>query len=140
MNAADVSSSTRPLMSRNIAVSFRWIGQSRNVMLAARRRDDLCRAEQLGAERQPRRLGGFEVHAQVDLAFVEGKPNDSPGAVPVVGVADGEDRPALERGNDVIQPLRLGLADEEDMTALYLFHPAITLDPEAPSPDLLAPY
>src|SRR3954463_12779464 len=102
MNAADVSSSTRPLMSRNMAVSFRWIGQSRNAMLSARRRDDLCRPEQLGAERQPRGLGGFEVHAQVDLAFVEAEANDSAGAVGVVSVADGEDRPALERGNDVI--------------------------------------
>src|SRR5580765_9092954 len=105
MNAADVKSSTNPLISRNIAVSFRRIGQSPNVMLAARRWDDFCRSKQFGAECQPGRLRGLEIDAQADLALVEDESNDAAAAVEIIAVADGKNRPALERGQNAIQVL-----------------------------------
>src|SRR6266705_196336 len=130
MNAADVNRSTNPLMSRNIAVSFRRLGQSPNVMLAARRWDDFCRAKQLRAECQPGGLGSLEVDAQADLALIEDKSNDSAAPVEIIAVADGEDRLALERRENAIQALGFRPADEEDVALPDILHTTVTVNPE----------
>ncbi len=100
MKAVEVSRSTKPLISRNIAVSFRRMGQSPNAILPARSRDDLCRPKQLGAEGQPRSLGRLEVDAQADFALVEDEADDAAGPLEVIAVADGENGPAFERGKN----------------------------------------
>src|SRR3954466_1644703 len=104
MKAAEVNRSTSPLISRNMAVSFRRIGQSPNAMLSARSWDDCCRAKKLRAECQPGRLGGLQVDAQANLALVEDETNDAAEALKVLAVADGQNGPPLERGENRIQP------------------------------------
>src|SRR5438477_3509830 len=138
MKAADVSSSTSPLMSRNIAVSFRRIGQSPNAMLMARGRNDLGGSKELGAERQPGRLRGFEIDAEADLALVEDESNDAAGPGEVIAVAHGENRTVLERGDDLVQPIGLGPTDEEDMTVLDLFQSPVAAYLEGSTPHRLS--
>src|SRR5256885_15401718 len=115
MNAADVSSSTRPLMSSSIAVSFRWIGQSPKAMLSARRRDDFCRSKQLRAERQPGGLGGLEIDTQPDLVLAEDEPDHAARTGEVITIGHCKDGTVFEGCENGIQPPAFGLADEQDM-------------------------
>src|SRR2546426_9397478 len=78
-SAADVSNSTSPLMSTSIAVSFCLIGQSRSDISPPPRRDDIGDPEQLGADRQTRRLCCAEVDLQPDAVLVGHKANHAAG-------------------------------------------------------------
>src|ERR1044071_8777562 len=69
-NAAAVSNSTRPLIKRRIAVSFCLIGQSRRDISTPPWRREVGDPQQLGADRQIRRLRRIDVDLQPDVVPV----------------------------------------------------------------------
>src|SRR6266550_5523741 len=114
-NAADVSSSTRPLINTSIAVSFCWIGQSRSAISPPRRGDDLGHPQQLGADRQARRFRSRRVDLEPDAAPIGHEANHAAAFGESVGVAHREDRPVLETREDVFRLIRHGPTDEQDV-------------------------
>src|SRR5438132_9424597 len=132
-SAADVNSSTSPLLSTSIAVSFCLIGQSRSDISPPPRRDDIGDPEQLGADCQTGRLCRVEVDLQPDAVLVGHEANHAAALGEPNVVAHGENRPVPEIREYLIQASAGGPADEQDVTGLDLAHAAIALKLEARS-------
>src|SRR5713101_4739673 len=104
-NAAEDKSSTKPLVTRRIAVSFRLIGQSRSAISPPRRSDDLGHAQQLGADGQVGRFRGHKVELEADAAPVAHEANHAAPLGKSVGITHREERPVLETFQNVLRPV-----------------------------------
>src|SRR5260370_8301069 len=94
-NAAEVKSSTKPLVTRRIAVSFRLIGQSRSAISPPRRSDDLGHAQQLGADGEVGRFRRLQVELEADAAPIAHEAHHAAALGESVGIAHREGRPGL---------------------------------------------
>src|SRR6267154_4172016 len=132
--AADVSSSTKPLIESSITVSLRRIGQSRSDMSGCLRRDDLREAQQLRADRQVCRFGGADVDLEPNAIAIAHEANHTATLGEAIGVAHGKDGAVLEPRENVLRPLRGAAADEQDLASLDFTHAAIAPDREGSPP------
>src|SRR5437660_2633350 len=138
-NAADVSSSTKLLISSRSAVSFFLIGQSRSDISRPRWIDDLGHPQELGADGQVCRLDHPEVDLEPDAVSIGDESDHASMLGESVGIAHREDRPALEIGEHAFRPVSLGPADEQDVADLDVFHSLVATHHEGPrSPTLPA--
>src|SRR6267142_843033 len=135
--AADVSSSTKPLIESSIAVSLRRIGQSRSAISGSLRRDDLRQAQQFRADRQVCRFGGAEIDLESNAIVIAHEANHAATLGEAIGVAHGQDGAVFEPRENVLLPLRGAAADEQDVASLDLTHAAIAPDREGPPPQVL---
>src|SRR3989442_3134818 len=138
-NAAHVSTTTTPLVSRRIAISFWRIGLSRSDILGLPRRHDFGRPEQLGADRQLHRFRRCDVDSHPDLVSIRYKADHPSALGESSAVPHGEDGPVLQIGEDVLQPALFRRTDEQDMTGLNVFDRLIATDFERSATYRLTP-
>src|SRR3989442_66012 len=131
-NAADVSSSTSPLISTSIAVSFRLMGHSRSDISTLSWGNDFSHTQELGADRQVSRLRRLEVDLEPDAAPVGHEANHAAALGESVGVTHREDRPVLEARQNALRSVPLGPTDEQDVARLDLIHAVVAPDLESP--------
>ncbi len=105
------------------------------IVVGVRRIDNLGRPEQLGTDRQVGGFGGIEVDFQPDFVLFSDESDHAAVLGKTVGVAYSEDVPPFQSGKDLVQPVALRAADEQDMTRLDLFHTAIALNGQGPVVD-----
>jgi hypothetical protein len=103
-------------MSSSIAISFFLIGQSRSD-ISTPRANDLGHPQQLGADRQVRALHCLEIDPESDVSPVSDQLDHSAALSKAAGITHREDRPVAESREDLLQPARLGPADEQDIAA-----------------------
>src|SRR5260370_5170979 len=136
-NAAEVKSSTKPLVTSRIAVSFRLIGQSRSAISPPRRSDDLGHAQQLGADGQVGRLRCREVQLETDATPVGDEANHAAAEGEAVGITHCEERPAPETRQNLLRPVGVGPTDEHDVARLDLVDALIAPHLEWPPAQVL---
>src|SRR5690348_7815607 len=137
--AAEVSSSTRPLMTSSIAVSFCLMGQSRSDISAPPppRRRDLGHPQQLGADRQICGLRRPGVDLEPNAVPVVHEPHHAALIGEVGVVAYGEDGTILKPAQDLGHAIAIGLVDEQDVARCDFVDRLVAPDLKRPPPQLL---
>ena len=130
------------LVATPIAVSFRASERFRNQCLAldiVLVLDDLCEAEQLGADLEVRAARRAHVDGEAHAAVLQNELGDAAHFRKSIAVADGEDRCALQRVEKLAGPLDIEAADVEQMTRAnrtvgfeQLHRQLVTVDRRAP--------
>ena len=89
---------------------------------------DLSQSQDLRADGEVAAFCGFQAYLQVDLIRFRQKPDHAAVFDESFGVADREDVPAFQTGEDIPHPLDFGPADEEDLTTLHVLDAAVALN------------
>src|SRR6185369_4446042 len=96
------------------------------------RGDNLGKSEQFGADREVGSVGGFVVDTKPDFGSFRHKLDHASIGGKAVALSHREDAAVLQPAQNLVQPVALRVADEQNMTLLDLLHAAVVFNAEGP--------
>src|ERR1700682_1451473 len=138
MNTEQKMASTVMLVPRMAMISLRWTVSGPRAMTALFRPNDLGLPEQLGADRQLRHPGRFDVDSQTKPVFDDEELDDAVLCGEKVRLADRKDVSAVEGSENLIQPRRLRCAHVQDVAGRNLLHVPVAANHDLAVADRLA--